>query len=229
MDPLKVLDPRRKLSRILAVGLVLAGLLWFPAWSPANARSKSREIEIRYVNGVYENLGSDLEPIRQGPLTIRISSPEHRLTIHSNRLRLVPNEDGTIAATMEIDFQGQGHLIAQVEGFGRFTDDVAAARQTVEAAGTVRLERAEDGYLFTVVEAQSDTRVEVESGVADQIVGACRAASRLPLVKLPCNGLDAALTSLRIPMPEAGRQFLLPSAEMTRKEKAFFNRLAPRR
>ncbi len=219
------MDRFLRLFRVIAAGLVLAGL----SWGPASARSKSKEVELRYVNGVYENLGSNLEPIRQGPLTIRISSPEHRLTIHSNRLRLERNDDGTLAATMEVDFEGQGHLIAQVEGFGRFTDDVEAHRQTVEATGTIRLERADGGYLLTVISAQSDTRVDIESGVAEQIVGACRAASRLPLVKLPCGGLDAALTSLRIPMPEAGRQFLLPSADMTRKEKAFFNRFVASR
>jgi len=219
------MDRYTRLFRVIVIGLVLAGLVR----DPASGRSKSKEVELRYVNGVYENLGSDLEPIRQGPLTIRVSSPEHRLTIHSNRLRLERNGDGTLAAKMEVDFEGQGHLVAQVEGFGRFTDDVEARRQTVEATGTIRLERTEGGYLFSVIEAQSDTRVDIESGVAEQIVGACRAASRLPLVKLPCEGLDAALTSLRIPMPEAGREFLLPSADMTRKEKAFFNRFVDRR
>lgn len=215
---------RRFASPGRSIALAIWGLCTVFAGDSAVAKGRSGEVELRYVNGVYENLGSDLDPVRQGPLTIHISSPEHRLTIHSNRLRFESRDDGALLATMTVDFEGHGRLIARVEGFGRFTDDVEAPRQTVEASGIVRLSRIEEGYLFTVVDSGDAPRVEVESGVASQLVGACRAAARLPLVKLPCDGLDTALTSLRVPMPDAGREFVLPSAEMTRKEKRFFNR-----
>ncbi len=42
------------------------------------------------MNGVYEDLDSNLQPVRQGQVTIRVSSPDHRLTVHGNRLTLAP-------------------------------------------------------------------------------------------------------------------------------------------
>lgn len=196
------------------------------AAGPVFAGGSPGEIEIGFVNGVYEDLDTGLVPIQQGMVTIRVSSPEHRLEVHGNRLTLKPQEDGTFAATMEVDFEGAGHLIADVEGIGRFDDDVEAPRQKANASGTVRLARSEVGYLFTVETAEPFVRLEISSGVSRQIGGACRALTRIPFVSLPCAGLEAALSAVSVPMPGPGAQFLLPEAELSGEEKAFFDRFA---
>ncbi len=183
-------------------------------------------LELDYVNGVYEDLDSNLEPIRQGSLTILFSSPEHRLTVHGHQLRLTARGEGRVDAVLEVDFEGRGRLIADVSGIGRFTDRVEAPRQTASARGTVRIARVEAGYLFTVVSADPVVRLEVKSGVADQILSACRAASMIPFLSLPCGGLESALALVSIPMPGPGEQFLLPAANLKADEAALLDRFA---
>ena len=68
---------------------------------------EANEIEIDFMNGVYTDLDSNIQPVQRGALTIHISSPEHQLTVHGNRLRLGANDDGTVHATLEVDFLGQ--------------------------------------------------------------------------------------------------------------------------
>lgn len=192
----------------------------------AAAAEPGAEIEIGFFNGVYEDLDSRLEPIETGGLTIRVSSPEHRLTVHANRLTLTPAAGGTLAAAIAVDFEGTGHLIADVERLGRFEDDVEAPRQTARAAGTVRLTRSDAGYVFTVVTADPSVRLEIRSAVSRQLGGACRAVAMIPFVSLPCDGIEAALSAINVPAPGPGARFLLPAGELSAEEKAFFDRFA---
>ncbi len=181
-------------------------------------------IEIGFMNGVYQDLDSDLQPIQQGSLTIRVSSPEHKLTVHGNRLTLAPEDGGTLRAAIEVDFEGRGHLIADVEGIGRFEDRVEAPRQRARAAGTVRLTRDGDSYLFTVVSADPYARLEIKSGVARQVVGACRIFALL--LGLPCDGIEQALSVVRVPMPGPGEQIPVRADLLTDSEKTFLDRFA---
>ena len=182
------------------------------------------EIEVGFVNGVYENLDSDLQPIRRGSLTIRVSSPEHRLTVHGNRLSLERDGDGTVAASMEVDFEGGGDLIADIDGLGRFTDVVKVPRQSVRAQGTVRIARDEDGYLVTVVDADRFVLMDIESGMAREMVDTCRALAMLPFISLPCGSLETALATVSVPMPGPGEQFRVRAADLSSSERAFFDR-----
>ncbi len=174
------------------------------------------------MNGVYEDLDSNLQPIEQGSITIRVSSPKHELTVHGNRLTLVPKAGGTLEAAIEVDFEGGGHLIADVERIGRFEDQVEAPRQRARAAGTVRLARADDNYLFIVVTGDPYARLEIKSGVANQIVVACRVFAML--MNLPCDGIEKSLAVVRVPMPGPGEQFQVPADLLTDGEKAFLDR-----
>ena len=213
----------RRLRRMAIIWVALATL---PCVQLSGDDLPRSEVEIRYLNGVYEDLDSRLEPVRHGGLTVRFSSPEHHLRVHGNRLRLVALGGGRVAASVEVDFEGSGRLFADVEGIGRFADRVEAPRQSAVASGSVRLARLASGYLFTVESADPFVRLEIKSGVAGQIVSACRAAAMIPFVNLPCDGLDTALSSVRVPMPGPGEQFLLPSAEMTAEERAFLDRFS---
>ena len=207
---------RQKGEVVLTIALALLS-----APLPAAAEGPA-EIGIGFANGNYENLDADLEPIRQGSLTIRVSSPRHRLTVHGNRLTLAPRGDGTLDAAIEIDFEGHGDLIADVERVGRFEDRVAAPRQSARAAGVVRLSRAGGNYVFTVVSADPSARLTIASGIASQVVGACRAFSIF--LRLPCGGLEQALSVVDVPMPGPGEQLVLRADLLSGGEKAFLDR-----
>ncbi len=215
---------RAFLHTTIAIALVAIALAVAPAHGSAGPRTAAAGIEIAFVNGVYEDLDSNLQPIRQGSITIRVSSPEHRLTVHANRLALAPNGDGTFDAAIEIDFEGSGHLIADVEGIGRFQDLVEAPRQTARTAGTVRLARDAGNYLFIVEAAEPSVRLEIESGIARQVVGACRTLALLPFLRLPCGGLEESLRAVDVPMPGPGEQIKLPADLLSEEEKAFLDR-----
>ncbi len=202
---------------MLAVAVLLV-LAW-----PA-AADDAAGIEVGFVNGDYENLDSDLQPIRRGSLTIRVSSPEHRLTVHGNRLSLVRDAGGTVWAGMEVDFEGAGDLIADVDGIGRFTDVVKVPRQTVRAEGTVRIASTEGGYLVTIVSADRFVRMDIESGIAREMVDTCRALAMLPFISLPCGSLETALATVTVPMPGPGEQFPVRATDLTEAERAFFDR-----
>lgn len=204
--------------RSVVVGLALA--LWcLPGPSAAEGAGG---LEIGFVNGAYENLDTAPQPIRQGGVTIRLSSPEHRFTVHGNRLTLAANGDGTVDAAMEVDFEGGGQLIADVESIGRFEDRVAVPRQTARAAGTLRLARDADSYLFTIVTADPSVRLTIHSGLAGQVVGACRVFALL--MSLPCDGLEQSLAAVHVPIPGPGEQVRVRADLLSDEERGFLDR-----
>ena len=99
-------------------------------------------------------------------------------------------------------------------------------RQTARVAGSVLLERSDAGYLFTVEAADPYVLLEISSGVARQVGGACRTLALIPFVDLPCNGIEKALSTVRVPTPEPGERFEVPAELLSVEEKAFFDRLA---
>ncbi|MEM7587545.1 MAG: hypothetical protein AAF560_29425 [Acidobacteriota bacterium] len=167
------------LASIVLASIVLASTV-LTSQALASGADEPATLELSYLNGVYRDLDANLQPIRQGGIVILVSSPEHRLEVHGNRLSFRANGDGTVDAEMEVDFEGGGELIADVQGIGRFTDRVVAARQTARAAGTVRLAHAEGGYELTVVDAEPSTELRIRSQLADQVVGVCEAAALIP-------------------------------------------------
>ncbi len=190
---------------------------------------KGGAIELAFVNGQYTELDANLKPIEQGPLTIRLSSPEHQLTVHRNHMTFAADGSGAYAATVEVELEGGGKLFADVEGVGmssRFEDDVEAPRQTLKVAGKVRLERVDGGYRVTFVEAPTASRVEIKSNVIRQIVNFCSALDGIPLISLDCPAIDKSLTRQQVPMPQAGEHFFLTQERLSEEERAFFDRLS---
>lgn len=191
---------------------------------PAPAMAEG--VELGFLNVTYTGLDSGLEPIREGPLTISLSSPEHRLTVYSSRLTLQPiagdAPGGRFAARLEIELDGEGRLIADVEGAGarkRFADEVTASRQTVVATGEVTVEAVADGFLFTLEKPGPAVALEIQSALAGQIVGLCRALAVLPLFDLGCDSLERGLSVARIPMPKPGTPVLLRYAVLSESER----------
>ncbi len=149
--------------------------------------------------------------------------------VHKNRLSLRRTYRGHFEAEVEIELEGEGRLVADVEGAGvknRFTDDVVARRQAVRVHGEVDLERAEDGYRFTVLRRGPAAALAIDSRLAEQVVGICRALALVPFLDLGCDRLEAGLSVVRIPLSERGTKLLLPAAGLTDDERAFFDRLA---
>ncbi|MCP4657408.1 MAG: hypothetical protein GY856_18540 [bacterium] len=218
----------KKCFRWIPAGLALVGLV-FPHPLGGAELAAAEGVELQFFNGSYTDLDSDLEPVRQGPLVIRISSPSHQVRVHGNRLELTPRGGGTLDATLEIDFEGDGLLFADIEGPGvssRYTDEVEAPRQTVRVAGKIRLERTVGGYLVTVEEAPPTVDLEIRSAMARRIVDICRTLAQLPFLAFNCTGLETSMSVATVPLPQPGEQLLVPEERLTEEERAFFDRFA---
>ena len=208
----------KKACRLLLLAVVLAPL---PVFGQPEA------IEVDFVNGVYTNLDGAIQPVERGGLTIHVQSPEHRLVVHRNRLWLSANGDGSLDATFEVEFEGEGHIIARLETGGvsnSFEDQVTAPRQTVSVSGKARLQRIEEGYLMTVVEAPPSVDLEIRSDLAGRLVSLCRAVEAL--IPVSCGGIDTALSVVTAPLPQAGEQFVVAHENLTADERAYFDRFA---
>lgn len=200
------------------------------AQDPLGKIQDDGEIEIDFMNAVYTDLDSGIQPVKRGTLTIYISSPRHQLTVHGNRLRLTDNGDGTVNATLSVDFEGDGDLVAELESHGmrnQFDDRVIAPRQIVTVSGTARLEHDDaGGYLMTVVEAPPSVGLEIRSNMAGDLVGLCKLFEKIPLIAVDCTGIESALSVVTAPLPGPGEQFAVPAERLTDDEKAYFDRFA---
>ena len=208
------------MSTLRWISFLLLGLAAVPlqaqgGLSAAPVDEANPGIELDFLNTVYQDLDSGLEPVTQGPLTIRFSSPTHRLEVFANRLWLTPLDGERFRVDAEVDFGGGGRLIADIEGAGlqqRFEDVVVAPRQTVQAQGEVTVRRLPDGYLFTMASADAKTTVRMESGFAQQIGSLCGVMALMPMMSLDCGPLKHALTHLGIPLVPQGTEMFLPAA-----------------
>ena len=210
--------------------LLLAALTLFLGWTVQAA--SPGDIELAFLNREYSELDQKLKPVTQGPLTVKLSSPDHRLVVHRNQLTFQPLDGGSIDARVEVEFEGGGQLIADIEGVGvasRFDDQVTVQRQIMVVTGPARLERVDEGYQITLLEQPTATPILVESEFAAQIDSLCKGLDSLPLVSLNCPALNKALTELEPPMPESGEQFFLSQERLTAKERRFFNRYAAKK
>lgn len=193
------------------------------------AAAAAQSVEVASFNTTYEGTATDLEPIRQGPITIHVSSPSYRLTMHRNRFAFTPAGGGVLDATVECELEGTGQLVAVVETAGSrndFDDRLEVPRQTLTLAGKLRLERIETGFRFTVVEAPATLGITIRSAALTRILGACDALSQIPFLALSCKGLEQALSTARVPVPKAGESFVLADSSLSLAERAFFARFA---
>lgn len=183
-------------------------------------------IELDFLNTVYQDLDSGLEPVTQGPLTIRFASPAHRLEVFANRLWLTPLEGERFRIDAEVEFGGGGRLVADIEGAGvqqRFEDVVVAPRQTVQARGEVTVQRLPEGYLFTMASPDAKVAVRMESGFAQQIGSLCGVMALMPMMSLDCGSLNHALTHLGIPLPPPGTEMYLPANWLGEAERQYLD------
>ena len=187
----------------------------------AAAEPAAREFSFTKLNRTYTDLVTDLAPIQQGAVTLRLSSPEHSLVVKRNQLRLRPAEGGAHAGRMELDILGKGWLVADVEGVGiatRLEDELLVPPQTLAVEAKVKLQRAEGGYSVTTVELPRRVEVRIQSKLANQLVSWCEGLALL--LPMDCAGMERSLSVAAIPMPEPGGEYLLADAELTDEDRA---------
>lgn len=182
-------------------------------------------VELAHLNQTYANLELGLAPIREGPLSVQLSSPRHRMTLHHNRLVLRSNGSGDPDAWVEAEFEGAGDLVADV-GSGsmttRFQDHVLAPRQVLRVRGRARILRDAEGYALRVLEAPPSVPVRIRSGVVGRCVALCNGLGLLAVVD--CGRLERALSTVQVPLDAEQATVRIPRAELSLTERAYLDR-----
>jgi hypothetical protein len=174
------------------------------------------------LNHAYSEPATAMDPVTEGPLTVRLSSPSNKLVLVSNALRLEPGPDGLYTADLEVRFYGKGRVVADVDVSGvakRFTDEVVVLPQTRRLEGRVRVARSGDGYLLVPERLPRELPVSIRSQLGNDIVGLCERVASLPFSDLDCSGLDRALSTAKVPLPHAGEGFYLARTDLTADER----------
>lgn len=225
----------RVVGPAVALALALAGV---PAGAQGPAgggldEGGDRGVDLALFHRTYTDLASGLAPIEQGPLTLTVASPEHRLVVHRVRVWLALRGESATAEggalvriDTEVDFEGEGQLDIHLSAPGmnqRFADTVVARRQNVRAHATVRVEPHPEGYIVTMAEPGPAVPLAIESGLMRQIVGLCQGLAVLPMMSLDCDALDRALSVVRVPQPQPGERFFLPYEYLGEAEREYFD------
>jgi len=194
----------------LGVGL-LAGLLAAPV-----VAEEWTELRFERLDRAYHNLATDFSPVERGVFVVTLSSPENVLVLRRHLVRLRPVDGGRYRAELELEIEGSGRVVADVEvgdSSSRFVDDILVPPQRFVVPGEVALEIRPSGLAITLVEIPPAVAVTIESGLGRQFGTACAA---IPL--LPCAGMEELFGRLRVPLPAAGTTFILPRSEVEEEE-----------
>jgi hypothetical protein len=204
--------------------LGLAGLLGL-LMATTSAPPAGQGVELAYLNQTRTNLDFELAPIQEGPLSIQLSSPSHRLTLHRNRLVLTPGADGDPDVWVGAEFEGAGDLVADLEGGTLATqlrDHVVVPRQVVQLRGKARVTRDAESYRLRVLEAPPSVPVRIRSGLIDRCVAVCRGLGLLAVVD--CGRLERALSTVQVPIRSDQAILRLPNARLSATDRAYLDR-----
>ena len=149
--------PRRNRLAALLLGAILCWGSAAAARAEGAASTEPRTFELESLNRRYSMPDSEFAPVRQGPITVHLSSPTNLLTLLANSVRFEPLGDGTYRTRVTIDFLGRGDVVAVFEtpagSSSRTEDKLIAPRQTVHLDGRVRFHRTPTGWEVTLPEA----------------------------------------------------------------------------
>ena len=204
----------KKLS-IVTVGIL--GLLLLGA-----APSPPGQLRFARLNRTYPDAVTEIAPISEGLVTIRLSSPKNQMTLRNHLLRLEPGPGGSHSADLRVEFEGKGVLVADVDvaGFGtRLQDNVVVPPQAANLEGRVKVRKVAEGYLVRPEQLPPRVAVRIESGLAGRVVAVCESASRVSLAEMDCAGLASRLSKASVPLPAVGEELLLEAAELTPAER----------
>ncbi len=206
------------LVALLAAALAVCGP-WAAAASPTPS-PEAQAFRFGSLNRTYSMNGATVAPIRQGPLTIHLSSPHNVLVVQKNLLELQPLGDGTYRSHVSIDLLGSGDLVARFDtgtGAGEPMDDrVVLPPQTIDLEGRIKFDRVPAGWEVTALSLPPQTEVKIQSRVVTSLVNLCEQLSAF--LGLECGGLQTSLTQVAVPLPKPGSVFLLQESDLTPAE-----------
>jgi hypothetical protein len=212
---------------IVSVACSVAVILLLPLFASVSALlatesdTYSHTLTSDRVNGVHEDLEVDIAPIELGPLVIQLRAPSYSFEVLEHELQLGAVGEGVDAGRLQARFKGKAYVVAEF-GVGDVTseidDNIELPLQEVDLGGRVELVREGDGYRVTALEIPSYLEIQMESDLAGQLDLLCRGFSVMALGAIDCDALDQALTRVKLPLPEPGRQFFISSSDLTPHE-----------
>lgn len=175
------------------------------------------EFTFPLFNDTYQENGAVMAPVAQGGMTVRLSSPENRLTLRTHRVTLTPLSDGTHRAEFVADFAGRGRVIADVSMGGgsptRLQDEVVVPPQTRTVVGRVLLARGTGAYEITPVEMPERVAIAIETQLGGSFANLCDSFALL--LQLDCSGVRGMLNNAQVPLPGPGETYLLLDERLT--------------
>ncbi|MFP3940313.1 MAG: hypothetical protein ACLF0P_08400, partial [Thermoanaerobaculia bacterium] len=158
-------------------------------------------LEFDSLNGPYHFDDADIEPVRQGPVTIHLAAPRSSLVLQEHSVTLQPLGDGTHRAGVSLRLLGRGDLVADLVtsagSSSRLKDLVVLPRQTVDVEGRVRFQRVPGGWDVTALALPEAVEVDIQSRLAGSLVTLC---SQLAVfLGMDCDGLDRSLSRVEVP------------------------------
>lgn len=211
------------LMRLLGGFLICFGL--------ATTALSADEFSFPALNKSYKDLVSDFLPVRQGPVTLTLSSPSQTLTVRGNRAVVTPRADGTFDGRVELDVMGKGFLAGDIDWNGtgtRLQDELILVPQTLVLEGRARIERGTGGYTITALSLPREVKVRITSKLSVELVNWCDRASLIPFSGLDCRGLENSLSEVTVPLPGAGESYFLSDAEIEPAERRKLDALLER-
>lgn len=209
-------------THLLAASLLLAAGVaaqrTVPPGAAAPMAAPPGQFRFERLNRTYENAAPEILPVESGLLSVRLTSPSNALIVRSHLLRLEPGVDGSHAGELAIDISGRGRLVADVALAGfetRFQDEVTVPAQSHRMEGRLRLARTRGGYAVTPEQLPRRVAVRIRSQLGADVVAFCERIALLPGMAVTCAGLDRALSTAVVPLPERGETFLLEDADLT--------------
>lgn len=204
----------RALLVVLAAGGTLVG---------AGSADPTTTFVFERLNGTYTDLAGEVREIPTGPFTVRSNSPSNRFDLMDNKVIVTSLGERLHRVEVWVKFEGEADLEAELLMAGLSTgtveDEVVVPAQERSVEARVELERQDEDYLITVVEAPEDLQIAIRSRLASQLVSMCEGIARFSF-GASCDGLEGALSNPKIPMPEPGEEFVLPAGQLTADERA---------
>jgi len=228
MTPYPYREPSKKtpaalVAAVLAVAVFAPAAHLHPVAEAAEASAASATVfEFGRLNRTYQMDDSQVAPVRQGPVTIHLSSPRNSVILKGHSVSLRPLGGGLYQASVGLDLLGSGDLTADlVTDAGtssRLEDLVVVPRQTVQVDGRVSFQRVAGGWDVTALTLPPALELDIQSRLAGSLVTLC--GQMAVFLGLDCDGLDRSLSHVEVPLPPAGSVFFLPDDELTADEVA---------
>lgn len=215
-----------RLSRLI-VALALAPITPILASGAGDSDVYTHVLISDRVDGIHRDLDSDLAPIEMGPMTVVLTSPTHSLEVLEHQLSLGSAADGADAATLRARFQGQAHLVAELEIAGiisEIDDQILLPLQEIEISGLIEIRREEGGYRVLALESPDHVELQIESDLAGRLGMLCRGFAVLAMGNLDCEAVDQAMSVVRVPLPEPGEEYFVAVEDLTPGERRQIDR-----